>query len=173
MIEVGKREQCLCFTGHRPHKLRGYTEVQIKNILRTEIIQAYQSGFRTFISGMAMGVDIWAAELVSELKEQNDDVHLICAVPYPCFEASWNLEWQMRYRALLKQADLVQVISPFYHHGVYQIRNEWMVDHSSLVIAIYNGDPKCGTKNTIDYAEKHGIPVIIPREWDSCAKIQN
>lgn len=34
-----------------------------------------------------------------------------------------------------------------------------MVDHSNLVIAVWNGK-KSGTKNTIDYANRHGIKVI-------------
>ncbi len=63
------------------------------------------------------------------------------------------------YSDLLKEADLVVPVSKHYHKGVYQIRNEWMVDHSSRVIAYYNGEPG-GTKNTIDYAEKKGIEVI-------------
>jgi len=33
-----------------------------------------------------------------------------------------------------------------------------MVNHASRVIAVYNGE-KGGTKNTIDYAIRNGIPV--------------
>ena len=42
----------------------------------------------------------------------------------------------------------------------YQKRNEWMVDHSSRVIAFFNGEPG-GTANTIDYARKRGVDVVI------------
>lgn len=38
--------------------------------------------------------------------------------------------------------------------------NEWMVDHVSRVIAVYNGQPS-GTRNTIEYAKKKGVPVIL------------
>ena len=44
--------------------------------------------------------------------------------------------------------------------SAYQKRNEWMVDHSSLVLAFYNGEPG-GTANTIQYARKHGVDVYI------------
>ena len=44
--------------------------------------------------------------------------------------------------------------------GTYQRRNEWMVDHSSRVIAVFNGEPS-GTKNTIDYAEKSACNIMI------------
>lgn len=34
-----------------------------------------------------------------------------------------------------------------------------MVDHAARVIAVWNGQPS-GTKNTIDYAMKVGVPYI-------------
>ena len=40
----------------------------------------------------------------------------------------------------------------------FQIRNEWMVNHASRVIAVFNGE-NSGTKNTIDYAHRVGVPV--------------
>ena len=50
----------------------------------------------------------------------------------------------------------------------YGKRNAWMVDHSSLVIAVYNGTPG-GTKNTIEYARHRSIRVVqmIPGEDDA------
>ena len=46
-----------------------------------------------------------------------------------------------------------------------------MVDHSALVIAIYNGT-KGGTRNTIEYAERHGINVEVYRAWGEKEKAQ-
>ena len=46
-----------------------------------------------------------------------------------------------------------------YSRACFQIRNEWMVNHSSRVIAVFNGEMG-GTKNTIDYASKIGVPVL-------------
>nr|DAO60991.1 MAG TPA: hypothetical protein [Caudoviricetes sp.] len=34
-----------------------------------------------------------------------------------------------------------------------------MVNHSARVIAVFNGE-KSGTKNTIDYAVRVGVPVV-------------
>jgi len=39
-----------------------------------------------------------------------------------------------------------------------RLRNEWMVDRSNLVIAVFNGQ-KSGTKNTVDYAKKQGLII--------------
>lgn len=41
-----------------------------------------------FITGMARGVDIWAAEIVLKLRKEHGDIKLICASPYEGFEKS-------------------------------------------------------------------------------------
>lgn len=53
---------------------------------------------------------------------------------------------------------MVKQINDHYFTGCYQVRNEWMVDRSNLVIAVFNGQ-KSETKNTIDYAKRKGICV--------------
>ena len=60
----------------------------------------------------------------------------------------------------MTEADLTHVISKGYRTGVYQVRNEWMVNHSARVIAVFNGQPS-GTKNTIDYAYRQVVPVVL------------
>ena len=69
-----------CFTGHRPHKLHQPESVVIA-ALEAKIREAIADGFVTFISGMAWGVDIWAAEIVLRLKAEGNPIHLIAAVP--------------------------------------------------------------------------------------------
>lgn len=146
-----------CFTGHRPEKLHEAEDVII-TALRKEILSAIDDGFVTFISGMARGFDIWAAEQVPSLKAEGYPLHLICASPYKGFEKKWKAEWKHRYKAILPEADLVRYICPAYSRSCFQIRNEWMVDHSARVIAAYNGEAG-GTRNTILYAKKKGVEV--------------
>lgn len=159
VTETEKRMRRCCFTGHRPEKLHmPEQEVLIK--LEKSIRQAISEGINVFITGMAPGVDIWAAEIVIRLRdEERYPLKLIAAIPYPDFDQRWSLSWQKRYAAVMAAADLRREISPKYHRGVYQVRNEWMVDHSARVIAVWNGQPS-GTKNTIMYANRSKVPVI-------------
>ena len=124
------------------------------------IRQAIADGYVTFISGMAWGVDIWAAEIILKLKYEGYPIHLVAAVPYDGFEKSWDDAWKKRYHAVLAQADIVKVICPHYHRGCFQVRNEWMVDRSARLIAAYTGEPG-GTKNTVDYAARKGVETIF------------
>lgn len=144
-----------CFTGHRVHKLNR-PEAEIKAELKEAIVRAYNSGYTTFITGMAQGVDIWAGEIVKTIP----GARLIAAVPFPGFEARWSWTWKHKYNRLLKQADAVKYTGFGYSKAAYQIRNEWMVDHSDLVIAVFNGQPG-GTLNTINYAKQQNKKILV------------
>lgn len=62
-MNENKRKKRCCFTGHRHNKLV-YSENEIKYLLENAIDNAISAGFITFITGMAQGTDIWAAEIV-------------------------------------------------------------------------------------------------------------
>lgn len=107
-----------CFTGHRPEKLqRPATEIRVD--LECEIRKAVRDGFYVFISGMARGVDIDAAEIVLQLRAEGYPVRLICASPYPGFENSWSKSWQNRYGTVIAMADLVRYICPRYNYRCF------------------------------------------------------
>ena len=158
MTEEQKRLHRCCFTGHRPEKL-SCTEKEAMALLTDHIKKAYVHGYSTFISGMARGIDIWAAEAVLAEREQHPDIRLICALPHPDFEKRWKTEWQKRYNTILEKADLTRTLSTTFSMASYQKRNIWMVDHSALVLAFFTCEPG-GTDNTIQYAKNHGVRVI-------------
>ena len=64
------------------------------------------------------------------------------------------------YVEVIRHADLVRCISKEFSYSAYQRRNEWMVDHSGRVIAVYTGEGG-GTRNTIAYAKQQHIPCVI------------
>ena len=151
-------EKTCCFTGHRPQKLHE-TEENVKLALEREIDAAIESGFRVFITGMSTGVDLWAGEIVLRKRAEDPELRIIAALPYGNFGKHMSAVWRPVFREILSQAAQVVTMSEGYYRAVYQLRDEWMVDHSSRVIAVYNGEPG-GTKNTMDYAEKKGVEII-------------
>lgn len=155
MSDVIQRENTCCFTGHRPEKLLS-TEETIRQSLTEEIENAIASGYTSFISGMARGVDLWAAEIVLSMRSIHPELQLICA--FPCKKDYVSRQAQL----ILEQADQVVFVSARYDPGCFQRRNEWMIDHSSRIIAIYNGE-KGGTKNTINYAQKKGVDIHLKK----------
>ena len=157
-----EQEKCLhrcCFAGHRPEGIL-LSETTAKEWLRFQIQQAMTDGYTTFITGMGMGVDIWAAQIVLELREANPSLHLIAVEPYPGFSAKWTEEWRNAYQEVIAAADLVKRISKRYAPDAINNRLYWMVDHSSRLIAIYNGT-KGYTGAFVDYAVSQGLKIDL------------
>ena len=158
-------ELTVCFTGHRPQKLYcGFNEehpacIKIKSQLRRLIVGVIEKKNVTkFISGMAIGVDMWAAEIVIDLKDDYPNITLEAAIPCRNQTASWNIKSKERYEWLLSHCDTVTVLQEQYTVDCMQRRNEYMVDKSDYVIAVWNGKPS-GTGKTIKYAADCGKPV--------------
>ena len=147
------REQTCCFTGHRPDKLPwGEDEadprcLRLKRAVARAVEDAYVSGVRHFISGMARGVDLYCAEAVLELREAEPDILLECARPCETQADGWPAAEQERYRSILDRCDFETR------------RNRYMVDRSDMLIAVYNGVPKGGTFQTLAYAMKKGLAI--------------
>lgn len=148
---------CCCFTGHRPEKLHIAEDI-VRQRLDSAISSALEDGYTTFISGMAKGVDIWAAELVLERRRLLPNINLICAVPYAGFGLHWQGGWTERFKKIIQAADTVEYVCTGFSRSAYQRRNQWMVDRTSLLIAVYTGESG-GTENTIRYAERTGRTI--------------
>lgn len=155
-----------CFTGHRSQKLpwkfneEDNRYKQTRKEVKTEIEKAIERGYNHFISGMALGFDIMCAGIVLEMKKKYKNIILECAVPCKGQESKWPEKEQKRYRKIIKQADKIRCVYDYYIDGCMKERNQYMINNSSLVIALFNGLPG-GTKQTIDYAKAQGLEVII------------
>ena len=155
-----------CFTGHRPVKLPwGMRETDPRCVALKEQISAtlegiYESGYRHFICGMAIGCDMYFAEAVLTLRQEHKDVTLEAAIPCDNQADRWNRSQRRQYDDLIAQCDKVTHVSHTYSPGCMMKRNEYMIDASSLLLACFNGRSS-GTMNTILYAERSGIRTII------------
>ena len=151
------KNKCCCFTGHRPHKL-GISKQKAKELLSDAVDDMIKKGYTVFISGMAQGIDMWAAEIVLEKRKSNPQIFLVCASAYKGMETKWQIDEKRTYENIIAQADEVVYVCEHYAPYCFHIRNNWMVNHSSMVIAAYNGD--CGgTQNTIKYALQNDVAV--------------
>lgn len=154
------------FTGHRPKNLPwGYNETDkacqaLQEALHTQISQLAQIGCTDFLSGMALGVDTWAAQSVLALREQNPRLKLHCILPCQTQACKWPPASQKRYYAILRQADSIVYTSRTYYKNCMFDRNRFLVEHADMLLAVYNGSPQSGTAATVHYAQKLGHKVI-------------
>lgn len=157
-----------CFTGHRPTKLNA-DEKDIRAKLAEEIRKAADEGIDTFITGMATGVDTWAAEEVLKLKKEKCNIQLVCAVPFKGVERKRTQEEKELFYSILKEASHVEYICPGFTKWCFYDRNRWMVDRAGRLIAVFNGTHG-GTEYTINYAKENGREIVMikdsPDEYD-------
>ena len=136
-----------CFTGHRPQKLGyGKNSIQcdeLKSKLEELIIELIEMEAVThFISGVALGVDTYAANIVLNLKTQYPDITLECAIPCENQAEKWNERDRDVYYDLISKCDEETLLQQKYTADCMQRRNEYMVDNSDFVIAVWSGRRK-------------------------------
>lgn len=159
-------ENTCCFTGHRPQSLPWRFREEdprcraLKDRLRKQIVRAVRErGVERFLSGMALGVDTWAAEAVLELGKRYP-IALECVLPCAEQTARWGQAARQRYEDILARCDKVTLLQQRYTADCFEKRNRAMVERSGLVIAVWDGSPS-GTGNTVAYAKRCGREVWV------------
>ena len=156
------------FTGHRPQNLPfGFNEedercIDLKKNLREQIINLIENeGVTHFISGMAIGVDMYAAEIVLGLKASYPGITLESAIPCESQAAKWSEALRDRY------FDKETLIQTHYSPDCMDKRNRYMVNQADVLIAVWDGSPS-GTGKTVRYAHQQGksVTVIDPVSLD-------
>ena len=125
--------------------------------LEEAIDSVLSQGATHFICGNAVGVDTWAAELVLQKKKAHPKIFLEIALPF----AGHNAD-EPACQAVQGQADLVHIVGRSgYRKAAFSERNQYMVDHSDFLIAVYmESHPRSGTAKTMEYAKKRGLKLI-------------
>lgn len=156
-------------TGHRPGKLGGYEFYAPGRIyVRAEIERALRLlDPSELVSGMALGVDTDAFCVAVSL-----GIPVIAAVPFVGQERLWKREDQRRYMELLTLAKSIIVVSPGeYSPAKMQVRNEWMVDNSDHMLAVFDGS-RGGTFNCVQYARRCNKPMTVIPPLQTFAKAE-
>lgn len=155
------------FTGHRPKSFPWkYNEtapecVLLKEVLAAQIKMLADSGVMVFLSGMAQGVDLWSSQIILDLQKKNPALKLHCVLPCKEQESKWTASAQETYHSILAQASEVTYVGQKYSRDCMLKRNRWMVDHSSILLAVYNGARRSGTGATISYARQRQREIIV------------
>lgn len=148
------------FTGHRPQNLPYFGEddpafLDMMSRLSAEIDRLIADGAEEFYTGMARGVDTWAAELILEKKKSSPELRLIAVLPCPVQYKGWSRADIARYDAILAQCDRVMTISPRYTDDCMLKRDRALVELCDVLVAVYSGSSSGGTAYTVRYAQKN------------------
>lgn len=158
------KQTALTVTGHRPSKLNGYNRYDNTNLIKvisTAIEDFISKGYDTFIGGMALGVDMWFGQEVVNLRDTKyPHIKFIAAIPCKNQFSVWKNQRSIEeWHELVERADSSYYITDTdYTPSCMEIRNRWMVDNASHVLAVWDGTAG-GTYNCIKYAEERGLPI--------------
>ncbi|MBR5465209.1 MAG: DUF1273 family protein [Alistipes sp.] len=146
------RIHTVAFTGHRSYC--GEADEQLYHLLE----QLAEGGAVCFLSGMAQGFDLAAAEAVLRLRRVHRGVRLVAVIPHASQSQSFSSEDRARFRHIMTEADEVILLASTYHRGCYQQRNNYLVDHAATLVAWYDGS-RGGTQYTFLRAMKQGLAL--------------
>jgi uncharacterized phage-like protein YoqJ len=146
----GPSSPVVAFSGHRPDKLlTSANDVYRWLLARLEAVKPSQA-----ISGMALGTDTLGAIAALKL-----GIPLVAAVAFQGQDQHWPESDRKVYSKILaRAADVTYVSGPGYNGWKYHARNQWMVDHADLVLAVWDGSSG-GTKSCVEYALKKGVLI--------------
>lgn len=161
---------CCCFAAPVFSKLpfvhneenKGLEKLKMK--LAVEIEEMRKKGVTTFLTGMAWGPDLWAAELVLDLKRAYPDqeINLISVIPYAGQSNHWPEVYRKRYYAVLQMADEAIALQSHYTPRCLLQCSRCMIDNSAHMIAVYGGE-QGNIIYIMEYAYKKGSDVAVIR----------
>ncbi len=161
-------ERVLSVTGHRPSKLGNEYDYigPYSSYLYSEFekILIEKQPIDKLITGMALGFDTIACQVAIKL-----NIPVLAAVPFLGQERKWPKKSQDLYNHLLNHPLVTTrvVCKGGYNSAKMQIRNEYMVNGSNIIICCWDGTTG-GTMNCVRYAEKKKdieLIFINPDGW--------
>ena len=154
------------FTGYRPQKMPfGFDEtdprcIEFKARLFATIEYLIGKGYSHFLSGGALGMDLFAAEAVLELRKKYPWIVLEMVSPFDGQSDRWEAEDKIRHAILFAEADIITATGHKFDNTCLFRRNRYLVNNADLVLAAFDGQPG-GTAMVVDYAQKMDVPVCL------------
>lgn len=138
---------------------------RLKKRLRDQFVLLYEQGVRRFYVGGALGVDMWAEEILIRMKEQPEyrDLNIQLVLPCEGHDQKWDERSKKRMAFIREHCTVTMIVSDGLSPEDYRQRNEYMVNHADVLLAVYDNDRsiRSGTGMTVNYARKKGLSIIL------------
>lgn len=147
-------------TGHRPNKLtfgkwKAYDPLMLHRLTDLAIWYFEKESPDKVITGMALGWDSAIALAAIKL-----NIPLIAAVPFVDQDKLWKPQDKVLYSRILSNCEEVVIVCDGdYSAHKMMLRNRYMVDKCTNLVALYDGISSGGTANCIKYAVSKNVPI--------------
>ena len=85
-----------------------------------------------------MGVDIWCAEIILDLKQKYNDIELYCIIPFQNQAEKWKNEYKLINNNILKNCNQKILLQKYFTSDYYIKRNKFLVEKSSVINMMKN-----------------------------------
>jgi uncharacterized phage-like protein YoqJ len=151
----------ITLTGYKPHEIGIFNEkhegiIYIKKAIKKEIRKLVEDGVEWFTISGQLGTELWAAEVILQLKKEYTCLRLGVFPPYLNQEDKWKEEKQEYYREILSQADYVNCITkrPYENPGQLKLKNQFLIEKSKGLLILYDEEKKGTPIYMLEEAEK-------------------
>lgn len=158
-------------TGPKPTRFKfGYKEDnslcrKIKKAMLRQFCRLYnRKGVRQFYIGGALGVSLWAGELLLKLKSESgyEDIELMVVLPFTGHDAKWDIRSRKRLEYLVRNSNKHFTVGTSDRQESYITMNRCLIDHADYLVAV---DEKNLEENSTSfrvsaYAREKGLGIM-------------
>lgn len=167
--------EILTVSGYKPLELNIFSENDsrirfLKKAIEKRLLDFIEEGLKWVLVSGQMGVEMWAAEVVLDIKNTYD-IKLGMIPPFIDQECRWPKAYQQKYQELLFAADFYQPIYEDDYKGPFQFRakNMWLVDKSEGCLLIIDEEYPGNTRYFYEVAkneDNYPVYLITPADID-------
>lgn len=153
------KEKCCAILGSPPMSFPwGYDEedtvcATLNLLLLNQITYLHSQCITDFCVVLDAGMGLYAAEIVAQLRKEDETIHLVCHVPWEGQATKWTPELRDRYFNVQADSSKVLIVSPVWTADCEITAMFNAVDMADTIIAVSGkGDPLLPV--TLRYAER-------------------
>lgn len=152
-------------TGYKSFELNIFKEdipevTYLKAFIKHKLEQYLDEGLEWVLIQGQIGIELWTAEVVIELRESYPDLKLGIITPFYGHTSKWNEQNQAKYNKIVQEADFLESVHHTEYEGPHQFKqtDQFMLDHSDMSLLIYDeeqeGSPKFFKRMLVDFMKK-------------------
>lgn len=161
----------LVVTGYKQHELGIFDDKHpginyIKQALENRLIDLLENGLEWVIVSGQLGVELWCAEVVIELKEDYPHLNLAVITPFIEQNKNWNDANKSKYEAILSHADYTVSLTSIPYEAPWQFieKDKFLMRNSDGMLVVYDeeneGSPKFIKKSAEKFAQTSDYVVL-------------
>lgn len=139
----------------------------IKKVLKNEIISYLDQGLEWILISGNLGVELWAADVVAELKNEYEELKLGILYPFEGFGENWNEQNRTLLDKAQATADYINYVSQKPYESPAQLKNhtQFILAHSGASLMVYDpeypGKPQFFLKDAETFSEKFPYEIRL------------